>query len=116
MKNPELVKAIYAELRATAGRLVPAGELLKLAYVICQAFRADFVTPEEKKKSERTGWGDFHCLPVDEAMNDGGWNVLDFERTRMPLMEEIAPEQIMLTHAKLTRLLGHEWQKLIPPG
>ena len=115
MQEPPLLRAIYAELRDSAGTEISAGDLLRLAHTILRAFKAEYIEgPEEPRYRQRDG--EFHSMPVDEAMKDGGWKVLHFEGPGSPPRHDVAPEADMFLNHQLTKFLGHEWQRLIPPG
>lgn len=114
MQDPPLLRAIYAELRASAGSDVAAGDLLRLAHLVLRAYKVDFIEPAEKTGG-REKKGGFHALPVDQAMDDGGWKVLDFETPRLPVSDDLGQEGVMFLHRQLTKFLGHEWRRVILP-
>lgn len=108
MQRPVLFRAIYAELRSTLGREVPAADLLKLAFELMRAYALD---QEGLPEDGRIGvTRSFSSLPVDEAMRDGGWRVLDFEERRAYSRDEC--DAIALTTLKplIEKYLGPEWQ------
>ena len=76
MQRPAQIRAIFAELRAALGQEAHARDLLQLAHLILRAHEApsaeeDIVVP--------IGRTPLFALPLDIAMEDGGWRVLNFE-------------------------------------
>jgi hypothetical protein len=109
MRKPSLVRAVYAELRATLGDAYASGDLLKMASLLVSAYQdppdemAEFGVAQEGRP--------FSSLPVDEAMSDGGWRILYFETKRHELWRDLRdPVLVSRLTAILNRNLGPEWQ------
>ncbi len=115
MSNALLLRKIYAELRSVAGIEISAGDLLRLANFVLRAFKSDFIEEGENARSRGRSVA-FHALPVDEAMQDGGWRVLSFEEPSAKQMDEVDSAATLYLNSQLTKYLGHEWQRLTPPG
>ncbi len=111
MKKPELLRAIYSELRTTVGSEVSAGDLLRLAHHILRAYTDETAGLAEHAESrpEQSLFG----MPVDRAMRDAGWRLYK---------QEVPPEgrdgynsgESNLLRAKIEKYLGPEWRHLIP--
>lgn len=78
MNSSEKVLAIYHALRLEFGQTIPAGELLAAAYATFDEYR---------RLKQGDGWEDgernrpvLPGIPTDEALSDGGWKILEFER------------------------------------
>jgi hypothetical protein len=87
MNRPAQIRAIYAELRQALDDSYSDRELVRLAHAIViahtNAGRIDddyIVVPE----TART----LFARPLDEAMSDGGWSILDFETKRGTAYED----------------------------
>jgi hypothetical protein len=53
-------------------------------------------------------------LPVDIAMKDGGWQILEFELRQMS-GGEVDPAMVNDIKSRLNRLLGPQWaQPMLP--
>jgi hypothetical protein len=113
MRRSNRLRAIYFELRHAAGTEVSAGDLLRLAHFILKSYGvdkdelADFGKPRDSRA--------FYALPVDEAMRDGGWQVLDFEEHRAFGIDDLEPPELALLKFSIQRFLGPQWQMQIPP-
>lgn len=86
MRKSSLSIHVYAELRAALGDAIPAGELLAMAdRLIDAATRREVI--------DRCGRWDDACLdlrPIDVAIRDGGWSVLNAERADLWFDDEHA--------------------------
>ncbi len=108
MRKPALVRAIFAELRSSLGPEVSAGDALRLAHVILRAYLEeansipDFGRPGESRA--------FCTLPVDVAMSDGGWRVLDFEISRRATVDELDIGGLRRLRPFIEKYLGETWQ------
>lgn len=110
MQKPALLRAIYTELRATLGEQVASGELLKVAHAILRAYQLG----DSKNENERLSAGrSLFTLPVDEAMRDGGWRVLEFEKSLAPL-EDRGNDITTKLRPIIEKYLGPEWQHHSP--
>lgn len=109
--NRARLLAVLQELRRAAGPEVPVGELLRLAAHIAKAAvterdeLAGFGRPGESRA--------FASLPCDEAMEDGGWRVLAFERQRHCCVDILDADERKHLEARLEHVLGPEWQQRI---
>lgn len=107
--NRAKLLAVLEELRRAAGPEVPAGILLRLAAHIV---RAGTVEPDELEGFGRQGPSRlFSALPLDEAMQDGGWRILDFERRQQFSLDGLDFEEQKDLEARIERILGPEWQQ-----
>jgi hypothetical protein len=108
MQKPALFRAIYAELRLTLGKEVPSAELLKLAIVILRSYS---IERDGAPEDGRIGTSrSFVSLPVDEAMKDGGWRVLDFEATQSYCKDDRDAGALTALRPLIEKYLGPEWQ------
>ena len=102
------IRAIFAELRA-AGVEAPARDLLRIANYILQTFGGEI--PEDASlRDPSPDTRQFFTLPVDEAMKDGGWQILEFEARRQQTLEEMTPEARTTFINRIRKALGSEWQ------
>jgi len=113
MQNPARVKAIFHELRA-AGVDASARDLLRLAHLILQLHHAEAAD----------GTAELHniidsrslpMLPVDVAIGNWSWRVLEFELFRRQ-SDEMDPSIVNAVSRRLTNLLGSQWERSLPPG
>lgn len=111
MRGPARLRAIYLELRAATRGQVPAGDLLRLAHLILRSYTADrdglsdFGRPSDSRA--------FFALPLDIAMRDGGWRILNFEVCRAFGIDEIEPENLTILRVCIQGFLGPQWQQQI---
>jgi hypothetical protein len=80
MNKSNKVRAVYAELRRTLPPSYSARRILEIAYLFVEQ-----ATDEREDRSFRTGSMDFRGFsrrPIDVAIADGGWQVLEFESRR----------------------------------
>lgn len=114
MRKHTRLREIYAELRRCVGSEVAAGDLVRLALHILNAYSGD------DKGEERLDFPSenraFFSLPVDVAMRDGGWQIYFSERHRAYSIDDLNADGLALIRRNLDKLLGAEWQRLIPPG
>lgn len=109
MRKPALFRAIYAELRTSLGDSVSAKELVSIANHILRAYREE--TDGIDHGQAAVGRSMF-SLPVDEAMEDGGWKVLEFEASGGDVDE--VPVQLPISARLLVdKFLGPEWKNRI---
>lgn len=115
MLKRELVKAIYAELRAgSAGTEASAIDLLRLAQHIVRAY-TDPDSLLERDAPERD-WHGFVHSPVDVAMRDGGWRVLAFEQRSISAYGDQSIDDITLLRSRVEKFFGPEWRHPIQMG
>jgi 2-polyprenyl-6-methoxyphenol hydroxylase-like FAD-dependent oxidoreductase len=106
--NAAKLLAIVDELRRELGPGVPTGALLRLAAHIIVAATTE---PDELGGFGRPGESrPFAILPCDEAMEDGGWRVLAFERRRDGDLDNLDHDELEQLEDRLERFLGPEWQ------
>ena len=109
MKKPALIRAIFAELRFSLGPETPAGDIVRLAHLILRAH-----TEERDELSEFGRPGDSRSLgslAVDEAMSDGGWQILSYEAHRLEYMDDVDKGRITEIRPLIEKYLGPEWQQ-----
>ena len=87
MNRPAQIRAIFAELRSALGESYSDRELLKLAHSIILAYAAAGKVDDDVVEAIKSGRS-FFATPLDEAMEDGGWRVLDFEDRRGTAFED----------------------------
>lgn len=109
MRKPALIRALYAELRQMLGADVADGDVLKLANHFLQAYGdapyelTEFGVAHDSRP--------FSSLPVDEAMNDGGWRILFHERRVSSWTDRRDPLELARLTPLLDRYLGPTWQQ-----
>jgi hypothetical protein len=90
------IREIFAELRRTLGSTVSAKELLNFAFIATNFFNqqssdeVDFEDLDfESKKTPQPNSKIFEEWPIDLAMRDGGWQILEYEyhQTRDEFMD-----------------------------
>lgn len=87
-----------------------AGDLLKVAHLMVSAYE-DPLDELAEFGVARSGGRPFETLPVDEAMNDGGWRVLRFEWKRhSSCADRRDPIQMVRLNRVLRSYLGPEWR------
>ncbi|MGY5808436.1 hypothetical protein ACXHXG_12030 [Rhizobium sp. LEGMi198b] len=114
MQKPAQFRAIFAELRSGLGPDIPAKQLAQIAILIMRAYR--------DASEDVDGWGvstesrAFQTLPVDEAMKDGGWRVLEFEIRRYSKIDDIGLNATLALRAAIEKYLGPAWRHhQLPP-
>lgn len=108
MQKPALVRAIYAEIRRGLPDL-PAGEALDLANRFLRAYTID---PDQMRGFGQEVEGrSLARLPVDEAMRDGGWRVMDYEFRRNAELDDLDAGTIAAIRPIIEKYLGPEWQQ-----
>lgn len=106
MRKVDKLREIYAELRA-AGLEAPASDLIKLASIILHAYGSDdyeidaFGVPREGRSLIR--------MPLDQAMGDGGWRVLEFEARRGRCIDDIEVEELAALRQTARKVFGPQW-------
>jgi len=108
MRKPDLVRAIYVELRRNVAKDIPDGDILRLAHLIV---RSQLEERDLLADFGRAGIG--HSLlnaEVDEAMSDGGWRILEYEVGCRGVAENLDPTQSYAARTLIERYLGPEWQ------
>lgn len=87
MGRPSQIRLIFTELRQVLDSSYSDRELLRLASAIVIAHTAagrlddDYLTTSDVIHS-------FFARPIDEAMTDGGWKILEFEMKRGTAFED----------------------------
>src|SRR5687768_9276474 len=107
MRKPALVRAIFSELRASLGADVAASDVLKLANLILRAYRDDEQPSGDRSPPPNRA---FVSLPVDHAMSDGGWRVLDFETMRASSPDEASADALATARFLIEKYLGPSWR------
>jgi hypothetical protein len=108
MGSATKVRAIYAELRASVGVEASAGDLLRLAHFIVKSYAPDLDDSDVygRPRDSRS----FFALPVDVAMEDGGWRILHFEERRSFGIDDIDPQDFAILELHIRRNLGPQWR------
>lgn len=111
--NRAKLLAVFQELRQALGPEPPAGLLLRLAAHIV---RAATFEPDELSGFGRPGESrQFATLPLDVAMQDGGWRILDFERRWGCGLDQLDSVEMAELSTRISRILGPQWQYRIRP-
>jgi hypothetical protein len=111
MRRSEKLKEIYAELRAT-GIEAPASDLIRIAHIILRAYSGeDEATDEFGRPREGRSLAD---LPVDKAMEDGGWRVLEHEERRSNNIDDLDPERLESFRHQAKKVTGTQWHHQPP--
>jgi len=108
MRKPDVIRAIYAELRRTVADDVPDGDLLRLAHLIVQsqAFETDLLSEFGRSSEGRSLW----AADVFDAMSDGGWRILEFEGRTTSARDDPDGGNRRILQNLIQRYLGPEWQ------
>lgn len=107
MNKPAQIRLIYAELRRSLPD-VAGGELLKIAHLFLRAYSEH---PDDLSEFGLESEGrPFLTRPVDEAMSDGGWKILAFERERFTAVDRRTARDSARFNSLLRSFLGPEWQ------
>jgi hypothetical protein len=77
MNRTGRIKQLYHEIRDTMGSEISSKEALQLAAHLVDVADGRDVIPGELFREQRAT---FDELPVDEAIADGGWRILNRER------------------------------------
>jgi len=106
IRKSDLVRTIYAELRQNVASEISDGDLLRLANLIVQAHGTDpnLLAGFGVAAASRT----LLSLPLDEAMDDGGWRVLFFEVGGRGDEDEVGYGESHFP--RIRSLLGPEWR------
>jgi hypothetical protein len=108
MRKPDLIRAIYSELRRNLGPDVPAGDALRLAHFIVRSYteERDSLADFGEAKVGRS----LLYAPVDEAMNDGGWRVMEYECSSAGGGDDLNAVERLVLCSLIEKYLGPEWQ------
>lgn len=106
MQKPALFRAIYSELRRGLGQEVSSKELLAIASHILRAYADDAPLVDHPDARDSRS---FATLPVDRAMDDGGWRVLEYE-TLGHDVDEPTTRLTVPARAIVEKYLGPEWK------
>lgn len=108
MRKPDLIRAIYAELRRSVTSDVSDGDLLRLAHLIVrsQLEETDLLAEFGRVVAGRSFWS----APVDEAMSDGGWRILEFEGRTTSARDDPDAGERRILRSLIQSFLGPEWQ------
>ena len=114
MHKSTRIKVIYIELRRILGNAVSSRELIKLAHAIFKSHNGHGDSVEEYGKAkERSA---FFYLPVDVAMEDGGWRILANELKLLRDIDNCETPELLRLRQYVNVYLGAEWRQQIPPG
>lgn len=114
MRRSTQLKLIFEELRRAAGPDAAAGDLLRLAHLVLRAYT--FEPTHDDDFGHERDTRSFVSLPVDEAMQDGGWKILSFESSRAAGGSETDASDSAVLYRHIAHFLGPEWQQRFPPG
>ena len=105
MRKSDRLVAVYKELRAAVGPSVPSVDLIKIAHLILRAYGGNDreLHAVQESRPNRTHLS----LPVDRAMNDGGWRLL--AESKLQNETEDALDLISLKQELLERFVGPAW-------
>ena len=108
MRKPDLIRAIYAELRRNVASDVADGDLLRFAHLIVQSQsdQTDLLAVFGRAVAERSLWS----AEVDDAMKDGGWRILEFEGRTTSSRDDPDGGESRVLQDLIERYLGPEWQ------
>jgi len=108
MRKSQLLREIFAELRAGLGPEVASGDVIKIAHVILRSYS------EEIDTHAQLAFGSNHhtlaSMAVDIAMSDGGWRILEFELENKSQLDDINPVKRNTLRYLIEKYLGPEWQ------
>ena len=110
MRRAAAVKSIFWELRA-AGIEGSARDLLRLAHFLLRSHTGELHHADEfgRVVDSRS----LPLIPVDYAMAQGGWRILEFETARWSFVD-VDVYDAQLTHRKLERIIGPLWAHSLP--
>jgi hypothetical protein len=106
MRRSEKLRQIYRELRL-AGVEAPASDLVQIASLILRAYSGDtdevddFGVPRDTRSLVH--------MPVDSAMEDGGWRVLEFELKQSRSIDDLDPERLHYIRRIARKVIGSPW-------
>lgn len=110
MSRPALLRAIYHELRGSLGPTATAGDVLRLAHLLLRSYVDDLPPDADPGYETRRGSKPFSSLPVDVAMSDGGWRVLEYESELMMSLRDRDISALARLRPLIEKHLGPEWQ------
>jgi len=108
MRKPDLIRAIYAELRRNIASDIPDGDLLRFAHLIVQSQTQD--TDLLAEFGRVVSGQSLLSAEVDQAMNDGGWRILEFEGQTTSARDDSDGGKRRVLRNLIQRYLGPEWQ------
>lgn len=110
MNRSQQTKAVFFELRRTLGTDFSAGALLRIAARLVAAYRAN---AWERAYGGYTTKDPFFSRPVDLAMEDGGWRIMDFETVQgMSLCDDL-PDNHIRVEKRIKDFVGTpEWPRI----
>ncbi len=90
-----------------------SGDLIKLAHLIFRTddFQADETTNYGTPRKRRA----VQWLPVDEAMEDGGWKVYSYENHRGASIDSIEAVDLYELEQHIEKYFGVTWRYQLPP-
>jgi hypothetical protein len=105
MQRSKIVKVLFWELRA-AGVEGSAKDILRLAHFLLQSHLGEIGREDDfgRVVDSRALPG----LPVDIAMADGGWRLLEFENSRARHLDSEVNHDAA-GRSKLKRIIGSLW-------
>jgi hypothetical protein len=111
LNRPQKLREVFAELKETFGKQLPAGELIRLATALIEAYQT--IDIEQYGDFGYATRDPFFIWDVDKAMRDGGWRILSFERKAgMELSDEL-PDNYWAVQTRIQRFIGQtEWPRI----
>lgn len=106
--NQAKLLAALEELRRCVGPDVPVGQLLRLTAYISKVATTD---QDELQGFGRPGEARaLIALPLDDAMSDGGWRILAFERASECGVDRLDSDELEHLKPRPQWILRPEWQ------
>ena len=106
MRRSEKLRQIYLELRAS-GVEASASDLIRIAHIILQSYAGETDQLEDFGVQRETS--PFVHMPVDSAMDDGGWRVLEFEFKRSGRIDDLGVDQLHKVRLRARKIIGSPW-------
>jgi hypothetical protein len=110
MTRPALLRAIYQELRSSLGPTATAGDVVRLAHLLLRSYVDELPPDTDPGYETARGSKPFASLPVDLAMRDGGWRVLEYESDLMMSLRDRDISALARFRPLIEKYLGPEWQ------
>ena len=105
INRPEKVRRVYTELRRAAPEDISAQDLLRISAKLVALSEGRGGRPLARQGAPRPT---FEELPLDKALNDGGWRVMEHESRRMAQLYHDEPAS-RFYRAELAHLGVETW-------
>ena len=109
MRKSVKIREIYRELRYATAGTASAIDLIRLAHLILKSY--NFEDDSSFKFQDQVKLREISFLPLDEALSDGGWRILNFEQQDRKTLDD---ERVSQYRDEIERLLGSEWPNQLP--